>query len=75
MTDRYFRVEHHGPRGPRHLGDLVGGYAHFTALDPFRAHLAPDATGELVLVDAGSGAVVARRSLRPPRQPRRRSFG
>ena len=75
MTDRHFRVEHHSRGGLHHLGDLVGGYAHFTALDPFLVHLAPDATGDLVLVDAGSGEVVARRSLRHPRRRVRRFFG
>ena len=77
MTDRRFRVEHRSLGVPRPLGDLLGGFAHFTTLDPFLPHLAPDAAGELVLIDAGTGEVVARRSLRYParravRPPRHR---
>ncbi len=75
MTDRRFRVEHRCLGLRRPLADLSGGFAHFTALDPFLPHLAPGATGELVLVDAGTGEVVARRSLRSPSRRVRRYFG
>ena len=71
--DRRFRVEHRCLGVPHSLGDLSGGYAHFTALDPFLAHLPPDATGEVVLVDADTGEVVARRALRSPSWRLRRS--
>jgi len=59
-------------------GELICGFGHvagvaptFHALDPFRSRLllAGVTTGELLLVEAGTGRVVARRVVRP--RPRR----
>jgi hypothetical protein len=61
-----YRVEHRdGPR-LRVLGELVGVPAHPATLDPFVSTLlrAGDG-GELRLVDAATGAVVARRRVVP----------
>jgi hypothetical protein len=68
---RRFVVQHRDRGVIRGLGDIIGGFAHFTALDPFLAHLPPGATGELVLVDADTGTVAARRSLRYGSRPGR----
>ena len=65
---RRCRVEHRSAGPPRVLGELVGVFAHFTTLAPFLARLPAGAEGELVLVDAATGAVTARRFLRRPPQ-------
>jgi hypothetical protein len=78
---RRFRVEHRHQGTTHALGRVEDGFAHFSALDPYLAHLPPDATGQIVLVDEATGEVVARRYLstlrrgpnlrKPPSRPPR----
>jgi len=65
---RLFRVDHRDGDGVRALGTLADVAPHHTALEPYVSALLRDgADGELRLIDAVSGAVVARRAVRPYR--------
>ena len=61
-----FRVEHREGARVRSLGRLERVPAHHTSLEPYVSALLRDGDGgELLLVDAGTGAVVARRRVAP----------
>ncbi len=45
------------------LGHVEDGFAHFSAIDPFLAHLPAVVSGQVVVVDEASGEVVATRHL------------
>ncbi len=68
--DRTFRVElHRAGQPPAALGRTAGVAAHHTSLVPYigRLRLNGDtASGQLVLLDDATGAVVARRHLTAP---------
>ena len=68
---RTYRVEHRAGDRVRPLGELRGVPAHHATLDPFVSMLLRDGDGgEVVLVDTATGAVVARRRVRPfPAKP------
>jgi hypothetical protein len=70
VTARRYRVEHRDGERATALGVVEGGFAHFTALDPFLAGLPAGSAGVVVLVDEATGAVVARRHLGRPARPR-----
>ena len=67
-----YRVEHRGPAGTVVLHEADVCHAHHRALERYAAQLilSGQTEGELVLVDPQTGAVVARRRVRPI--PRRR---
>jgi hypothetical protein len=59
-----FRVEHRAQGRAAVVAEVAGVAAHHHSLAPFAAHLAhAGASGAVVLVDAASGRVVARRRL------------
>jgi hypothetical protein len=61
-----YRVEHHAAGEIRVLGGLMNVPANFWSLDLFVGPLLREgAGGELRLVDEASGAVAARRMVRP----------
>ncbi len=65
-----WRVEHRTREGAAVLDERGLCFAHHRSLDPYVAQLAlaGRTTGELVLVDPATGAVVARRRVAPPRR-------
>jgi len=66
-----YRVEYRAEGTVRALGELRDVPAHHATLDPFVSMLLRDGDGgEVVLVDTATGAVVARRRVRPfPSKP------
>jgi hypothetical protein len=61
-----YRVEHREAGATRALGELSGVPARHATLEPFVSALLRDgADGEVHLVDAVTGAVVARRQVAP----------
>jgi hypothetical protein len=66
QTDRRgFRVEHRDQGDTHALGRIDYRFAHFSALDPFLAHMPRWAAGEVVLIDEATEEIVARRHLLP----------
>ena len=63
---RLFRVDHRDGDGTRAIGAVADVAAHHASLEPYVSTLLRDgADGELLLVDAVTGSVVARRAVRP----------
>jgi len=69
---RLFRVEHRVGAATTPLAAVADVAPHYRSLDPFLSALLHDgADGELLLVDAVTGATVARRQVRPYRSDAR----
>jgi hypothetical protein len=68
VEPRLFRVDHHDGDGVRAIAAVADVPPHHASLEPYVSRLLRDgADGELLLVDAVTGAVVARRAIRPYR--------